>query len=289
MSQPSTYSVSAKGMNFSVHEWGEQYRGQQPSLVLVHATGFHARCWDQVITHLEARHIVAIDQRGHGASDALMFHNWSEFGEDLIAVLTALELSQVEAVGHSMGGHASVAAAAKQSALFSKLLLIDPVILEPGFYSMWDDKVLQGDPQHPAARRRSEFSSRDEMYDRYRERLPFSLFTDQAMRDYCQHGLIDCDEGVRLACPPNFEARIYDSACSNQKILEQATQVNIPVTVARSLQPKKPEDIMDFRYSPTWNQLASQFPQGRDVLLEHLTHFMPMEDPKQVAQLICEL
>jgi len=109
------------------------------------------------------------------------------------------------------------------------------------------------------------------------------------MRDYCQYGLVDCEEGVRLACPPAFEARIYDSACSNQAILEQAKDVDIPVTVARSMQPKKPEDIMDFRYSPSWNQLASQFPQGRDVVLEHLTHFMPMQDPAQVAQLIRDL
>lgn len=289
MQKPQSSRVLANGIDLVTHEWGETYRGQQPTLVLVHATGFHARCWDQVIHHLEGRHVIAVDQRGHGGSSKNQFDNWSVFGDDLVALLTQLQLTKVEAVGHSMGGHAAVAAAAIDESLFAKLLLIDPVILEPGFYSMWDDKVLQGDPQHPAARRRSEFSSRDEMYDRYRERLPFSLFTDQAMRDYCQHGLIDCDEGVRLACPPNFEARIYDSACSNQKILEQATQVNIPVTVARSLQPKKPEDIMDFRYSPTWNQLASQFPQGRDVLLEHLTHFMPMEDPKQVAQLICEL
>lgn len=289
MTQPDSRAIAARNINFMIHEWGKQYQGQQPSLVLVHATGFHARCWDQVVANVGERHIVAIDQRGHGGSDAPEFSNWSEFGDDLIAILTALELSQVEAVGHSMGGHASVAAAAKQPSLFSKLLLIDPVILEPSFYTLWDPKVLAGDPLHPAARRRSEFASRDEMYDRYHERLPFSLFTDQAMRDYCQHGLVESDTGVRLACPPQFEARIYDSACSNQDILEQATQVTLPVTVARSLQPEKPEDIMDFRYSPTWNQLASQFPQGRDVLLGHLTHFMPMEDPVQVAQLIREL
>jgi len=289
MSHPNSRSIAVNGMNFSVYEWGEQYQGQRPTVVLVHATGFHARCWDQVVAHLGERHIIALDQRGHGGSDTDNFNNWSEFGDDLVAVLNALKLSQVEAVGHSMGGHASVAAAAMDKALFSKLLLIDPVILEPGFYAMWDENVLAGDPQHPAARRRAEFASREEMFERYRERLPFSLFTEAAMRDYCQYGLVDCEEGVRLACPPAFEARIYDSACSNQAILEQAKDVDIPVTVARSMQPKKPEDIMDFRYSPSWNQLASQFPQGRDVVLEHLTHFMPMQDPAQVAQLIRDL
>ncbi|MAZ89025.1 MAG: alpha/beta hydrolase [Cellvibrionaceae bacterium] len=289
MSEVSSRFVKANGINLAVHECGQEYQAQQPTLVLVHATGFHGRCWDQVIQRLEGRHVIAVDQRGHGASEQKPFHNWAEFGEDLAALLTELGVNGVEAVGHSMGGHASVAAAAHHPALFSKLLLIDPVILDPSFYAMWDEQVLTGEPTHPAARRRSQFSSRDDMYDRYRERLPFSLFTEAAMRDYCHHGLVDNDEGVQLACAPAHEARIYDSVCSNQSILEQAKTVSIPVTVARSMQPTKPEDIMDFRYSPTWKQLASQFPNGEDRLFEHLTHFMPMQDPDQVAQLIREL
>lgn len=289
MSQPRTHTVAANGFQFSVHEWGENLRGQQPTLVLVHATGFHGRCWDQVIADVGERHIIAVDQRGHGGSSKDLFNNWSEFGEDLIALLRAMDLSGVEAVGHSMGGHASVAAAAVAPELFSKLLLIDPVILDPSFYDLWDEKVLEGEPMHPAARRRSEFDSREDMYERYRERLPFSLFTDAAMKDYCEHGLVEDGDGVKLACPPAFEARIYDTASSNRAILERAKEVQIPVTVARSMQLKKPEDIMDFRFSPTWPKLPEQFPRGRDVLLEHLTHFMPMQDPEKVAQLIREL
>ncbi len=289
MSEVSRRFVKANGINFAIHECGQEYQAQQPTLILVHATGFHGRCWDQVIHRLKDRHVIAVDQRGHGASEQKSFSNWSVFGEDLAALLTELKVSGVEAVGHSMGGHASVAAAAQDSSLFSKLLLIDPVILDPSFYPMWDEQVLNGEPTHPAARRRSQFSSREDMFNRYRERLPFSLFTEAAMRDYCRHGLVDNAEGVRLACDPVHEARIYDSVCSNQSILELVKTVTIPVTVARSMQPTKPEDIMDFRYSPTWKQLAKQFPNGEDRLFEHLTHFMPMQDPDQVAQLIREL
>ena len=37
------------------------------TLLLVHATGFHARCWDQVIAHLPSDwNIVSVDMRGHG-------------------------------------------------------------------------------------------------------------------------------------------------------------------------------------------------------------------------------
>jgi len=44
---------------------------------------------------------------------------------------------------------------------------------------------------------------------------------------------------------------------------------------------------MDFSASPTWPELAAQFPRGQDVHLPELTHFIPMQDPQLVADFIC--
>lgn len=287
--QPNQIHVHANGLRFRLHEWGQQYQGQRPSIVLVHATGFHGRCWDQVVAGLGRRHVIAMDQRGHGGSDSERFENWRAFGDDLAAVLAQLELTGAIGVGHSMGGHAAVTAASLDPSRFSQLMLVDPVIMDPSYYSLWDPKVLSGEPAHPAARRRFQFASAQDMVERYRARLPFSLFTDAAMADYCEYGVVDAGEGVELACAPDFEARIYDSAFSHGAILEHVKAVNVPVTVVRSMQPTKPDDIMDFRYSPTWQHLAQAFVQGRDLCLQELTHFMPMQDPAVVADLIREL
>jgi pimeloyl-ACP methyl ester carboxylesterase len=43
---------------------------------------------------------------------------------------------------------------------------------------------------------------------------------------------------------------------------------------------------MDFSASPTWDKVAAQFPNGRDVSLPHLSHFIPMQDPALVARFI---
>ena len=43
---------------------------------------------------------------------------------------------------------------------------------------------------------------------------------------------------------------------------------------------------MDFTASPTWPELARQFPHGQDVYLPELTHFIPMQDPGLVADFI---
>ena len=88
---------------------------REASLLLAHATGFHARCWDQVIAHLGERHVIAVDQRGHGRSDKMPITDWRVLGEDLDALVRALELRDLVGVGHSMGGHAMVEAARGQA------------------------------------------------------------------------------------------------------------------------------------------------------------------------------
>jgi len=41
-----------------------------------------------------------------------------------------------------------------------------------------------------------------------------------------------------------------------------------------------------FSLSSTWEHLAEQFPDARDVDPPHLTHFIPMQEPELVTRLI---
>jgi hypothetical protein len=45
---------------------------------------------------------------------------------------------------------------------------------------------------------------------------------------------------------------------------------------------------MDFASSPTWHGVAAAFPDGRDVYLPELTHFIPMQDPELTARFIVD-
>jgi lipase len=62
----------------------------------------------------------------------------------------------------------------------------------------------------------------------------------------------------------------------------------VPAVVLRA-NPRDPDSKeMDFSASPTWPQLADQFPRGQDVHLPELTHFIAMQDPQLVADFIIE-
>ena len=45
---------------------------------------------------------------------------------------------------------------------------------------------------------------------------------------------------------------------------------------------------MDFSTSPTWPEVAAQFPDGTDIYLPDYTHFIPMQNPELVAGYIAD-
>ena len=88
---------------------GEPKAGET-SLLLAHATGFHARCWDQVLQRLD-QHAVAVELRGHGRSSNDGPFDWHLFGDDLADFVGQVMAEGALAIGHSMGGHAIMQAA----------------------------------------------------------------------------------------------------------------------------------------------------------------------------------
>lgn len=255
------------------------------TVLLVHATGFHARCWDQTVAHLGAGfHVVAVDQRGHGRSAKKGPFTWDNFGADLAALVVALDLDDVIGVGHSMGGHCVVQATLAHPERFQRLVLVDPVIVDPSAYADHArSPTYTSAEEHPVSRRRGVWASTDEMFERFADRHPFSLWQRQVLRDYCDHGLLREPDGTySLACPPVVEASIYlNSAGTN--ILEAIPAIEQPTTVLRAFRPETKDGEMDFAASPTYHGVADLFPNGVDVYLPALTHFIPMQDPALVA------
>src|SRR5262245_38830575 len=120
-------------------DWG----GDGPPLLLVHATGFHARLWDPYAEALRDRfRVIAMDQRGHGESGLPRNgFNWTHFSEDVHALIEALDIAGCAVAGHSSGGTAVAGCAGLNPGSISRLLLLDPVIRPP----------REGFPAAPAA------------------------------------------------------------------------------------------------------------------------------------------
>ncbi len=276
------------GVELAWFEWNAGARGRGPSLLLLHATGFHARCWDPIVRRLGAVHVLALDQRGHGRSEKPAITHWRVFGEDVAALVRARPGERFVAAGHSMGGHALVDAAALCPEQLVRLVLIDPVIGEPATYGPsggWRAELPPGE-LHPTAKRKRYFDSPRAMFDRFRERRPYALFSEEALWAYCEHGLLPRTDGpgFELACAPETEASIYLASRSNAAVIESARRVQAPALVVRAKPPPPDRALMDFESSATWPGLAAALPRGRDLFLPEWTHFLPMQAPELVAK-----
>lgn len=283
MTHPDQHFFTSTHGDICYFEWGRA--GVGPSVLLLHATGFHARCWDQVIAAFpDDTHVIAVDQLGHGRSAKPEITDWHMIADATAQLVTALDIRFDIGVGHSMGGHCLVQVAAKLTGHIGRLVLVDPVIMQREVYL---DPPDYSATNHMVAKRRNSWAGPDEMFERFCDRHPYRLWDPVVLRDYCQHGLLPDGEGrFQLACPPQSEASVYATSATVDPwpLMEKITQ---PVTILRAPQIVQ-KGSFDFASSPTPPSLAHNFHYGTDIYLENLTHFMPMQDPPGIAALILQ-
>jgi len=281
--EPIAHTVEIEGAQTAFWEWPATCDDSGPPLFFAHATGFHARVFDGVIEHFPGRQIFSMDLHGHGRSEGGPVENWAIVIAKAAGLIEHLGLSGAIGIGHSMGAHILAQCASDKPDAFSQLVLFDPVIMEPEFYSP-AGAALMGSGPHPSIRRKRDFDSAEAMMERFRERDPYNIFAPKVFEDYCRFGLAEkaSGEGYELACLPEMEASIYGSSRSNIGIHDAVKRLQTPTLVVRA----KRTEFRDFKSSPTWPKLAEEMPHGTDMPRPDRTHFHPFEDPADAAAII---
>ncbi len=286
--QPKEHRFAARGGELCWFEWGSP--NDKPTSLFLHATGFHARCWDAVIRALpDDWHIIAIDLRGHGRSyrpDSL--GNWHATADDVAAFVSSHIPSAALFVGHSMGGFVAARVAAMCPDRVEQLLLVDPVMMTPDTYAQRPDS---GDSpiDHPVARRRNKWENADQMIAHFATREPYAHWRLDVLADYCRFGLVPASDGqgLELGCPPVLEASAYMGSWQSNPY-EWIGEVTCKTTVLRARNAER-AGPMDFSISPTAPDLWQKFPNATDLHWSDLSHFIPMEQPDRLAALIGDL
>src|SRR6056297_1248089 len=101
----------------------------RPGLVIVHGLYGSGRNWGVIAKRLaDSRHVVAVDQRNHGASPWFDTHSYEDMAADLAEEIGA----PCDVLGHSMGGKAAMVLALTRPDLVNSLIVADiaPVAYE---------------------------------------------------------------------------------------------------------------------------------------------------------------
>lgn len=117
---------------------GERRDGQRSvPLLLVHGFGGSRRDWDPVLAALDGEvSTIAYDQRGFGESSAEPGVSFSH-ANDLVALLDAFELDQVDLCGLSLGGATALGCALDAPERVRRIVLVSPMLAGWSWSEEW--------------------------------------------------------------------------------------------------------------------------------------------------------
>jgi pimeloyl-ACP methyl ester carboxylesterase len=259
-------------------------------VVFLHATGFNAMTYRSILAPLSpGMRILAVDQRGHGASrlpsEPSKLRSWKPYRDDLLALLSTLDGPPPVLSGHSMGGTVSLLAAAARSSAISGLVLFDPVVLSRwqmiGAHLPGGSKAIKSSPLAVgAARRRAVFDSVEAAFIAYKGRGAFKTWSDIMLADYIAGGFHERPDGkVELACVPAMESAIFSSHAHNP--WAAAARVKTPIQIFRAEHGSTCR-IGNGEMFFAGNRRASL------VTVAGSSHFLPMERPDIVRDALLD-
>lgn len=268
--------ASTDGVELAVHELGTPDPDARP-LLLCHATGFHGRVWRALAEELPDRRCLALDFRGYGDSTEQTTGTlrWQGFADDVRAVVDALDLAPVQAVGHSKGGAALLLAEQARPGTIDRAVCFEPIVFPP----------VEGDPgpNHLAEitrKRRETFGSFEEAIANFASKPPLGSLRPDVLEDYVRFGFAEQPDGtVRLKAHREHESMTYAMGHHHDGFARLG-EVRCPVLVAYGGDGDGPAQIAPL--------VAETLPNARLQACPELGHFGPLEDPAAFAALVRE-
>jgi pimeloyl-ACP methyl ester carboxylesterase len=281
-------TVTAHGLRLAVHEWGA---ADAPPLVLAHGGFDFARTFDVFAPLLADAgwRVVAWDQRGHGDSEHAPLYSWEADLRDLAAVLDSVSRDPLPVVGHSKGGAVSVQFAAVLPHRIAKLVNLDGL---PATRRMPDvpdherTKLLAGeltawlDFRRSTGDRRRKPGTLDELASR-RARMN-SRLSHEWLRYLVSVGARRDDDGWRWKIDPSLRLGGF-GPWRPEWAMARLPGLGMPLLAVLGMQPEmmgwgtQPEDVES--HLP---------PAGRLEVLDDLGHFVHIEQPRRVADMVLD-
>ena len=274
-----TLIKSVDGLTIAMHDFG----GSGSPVLLSHATGFHAHCFEPMAAVLTANHrCMGLDHRGYGDADNVdpTDLQWTTYGLDALAAARHLSShcgdAPVVGIGHSMGGASLLMAALQEPSLFRALFVFEPIVFPP------PDPARQGPPNPLAggARKRvDKFPSFEAALDNFTAKPPMNSFDPAAREAYVRHGFAPTPEGdVTLKCLPEHEARTYETG-GTSGMFQKLGSVTVPVWVLSGAP-------ADYQPSGFAGRVAEELPHSTYVQWDDMGHFGPLEHPQRIAAFV---
>lgn len=281
-------TVDAQGLAIAVYEWGDP---SHPPLLLTHGGFDFAATFDLLAPLLaDAGHrVVAWDQRGHGHSDHAALYSWDADLRDAAIVMASIGPDPIPVLGHSKGGSLMMQLANALPHKVSSLVNLDGLPSRRSIPDVPDhqrtklmakDLTERLDHRRAAGDRQRRPGTIAELAERRRQMNPR---LDQAWLEYVVTiGARRDPDGWRWRIDPAMRMGGFGPWRPEWSMM-RLPDIGVPVLAVLGMEQEmmgwgtRPEDVE-----------PNLPPGGRLVTMEGVGHFVHIEQPRAVADLVLE-
>lgn len=275
-SSPSDRAVPGDGVRLHAREWG----GGGQAVVLLHGLASNARIWDGVAPRLAGAglRVVALDQRGHGASDQPSSgYDFASLGRDLSSALLALGIGRPVLAGHSWGANVALQFAADRPGALAGLALVDGGLLSVAEWA--------GATREEARRRMAPPRFAVPLADWLARARRFDSGEPGGqpwVRDYLRAGVeVDDQDVARSRFHFDNHMQVVD-ALYDQRPPELFPLVDCPVLLCPAADPADGGAIAELKRGAA-DRALELFPSATLTWFEDTMHDIPLQRPAELA------
>jgi pimeloyl-ACP methyl ester carboxylesterase len=265
----------------------------KPLLTIAPANGFVPQTYLPMLrSFMQDYHILSVPPRAlwgdEPAPEPSPSYSWESIADDLLAAYQKFSLSELVAIGHSFGGIATALAALKQPSTFKAIILLDPTILSRPICEWMRQAIASGQAAHSplaegAKRRRNQFESVEDVYQRFKGKSIFADWDDEALRLYAEFGTVAHDDSSRrLSWPPEWEAFYFSNYYADiWREVPKLNELNIPMLFIGG-------GASDTYVPDVAQEVAQLLPKATHASIAGHGHLFPQAAPHETAAVISE-
>ncbi|MBW2723967.1 MAG: alpha/beta hydrolase [Deltaproteobacteria bacterium] len=280
------------GARLRAYEWGDP---KAPPVLLAHGFFDHGRGFDMLAPMLaEQYRVISVDSRGHGESSWTDTYVWTMDVHDTLCILRELGPG-THLIGHSKGGGQLTDAAIYAGDQVGKLVSLDGfgppddgIFQRPGQPDMSDLNLAERCAfyldKRQKAERKLEWKPKASLEDLVTRRGQQSPGLDETwLRYFVYHAALESEDGWRWKADPMMTDRAFGPFRPDWIAPAWVNLEATMLAVVGSLQDQwgpLPEDVLARR--------LAYVPRVERVTIEGSGHFLHMEQPKAVAEVILD-
>ncbi len=257
--------------------------GHKGSVIhFAHANGFPPKVYQHFLQPFSNEYqIIASKFRPlWGNQSPSSLKHWDDFADDLIRFLDEQGLKNIIGMGHSLGGTVSMIAAMKRPDLFSKLILLDPVVFGGGLFELVSylpnalkRRII------PVAKisnkRRDQWDSKEQVYELWRIKRVFKKLSNTVLKNLIEHAITPMDNGkVGLTYSREWETQVYVTA---PMLFKHLKKVKTPMIIIKGAQ----TDVITPKIWEAWKKIH---PSNHFINFQDAGHLVPFEHPEELAK-----